>query len=67
MKTGGIIIDRYKLAIFKEHLDTAGYRYTEHPGPIANTITLRVSCEWVADLKPIVEAANLAAKQGGAA
>jgi hypothetical protein len=41
MLTAGIAIDRWKLAIFKRHLDGAGYGYTEHPGVTADTMLLR--------------------------
>jgi len=58
MKTAGVVIDDWKLQIFKKHLDAAGYAYTEHPGITEDTLTLRVKYEWVAELKPIIEAAN---------
>lgn len=58
MKTAGVVIDDWKLPIFKKHLDAAGRIYTEHPGVTADTLTLKVEYEWVADLKPIIEAAN---------
>jgi len=57
-KTAGVVIDAWKLAIFKQHLDAAGYKYTEHKGITADTLTLRVGYEWVAQIKPIIEAAN---------
>lgn len=58
MKTAGVAIDDWKLPIFKKHLDAAGYTYTEHPGLTQDTLTLVVEYEWVAELKPIIEAAN---------
>jgi hypothetical protein len=58
MKTAGVTIDEWKLPTFKKHLDAAGYSYTEHPGVTADTLLLKVKYEWVADLKPIIEAAN---------
>lgn len=58
MKTAGVVIDAYKLPVFKKHLDAAGFKYTEHPGITKDTLTLKVSYEWVADLQPIIEAAN---------
>lgn len=57
-KTAGVLIDDWKLPIFKKHLDRAGYAYTEHSGTTKDTLTLRVQYKWVADLKPIIEAAN---------
>jgi hypothetical protein len=67
MKVAGVVIDSYKLPVFKKCLDAAGYSYTVHAGLTANTLTLRVSIEWVADLKPIIEAAEKEAKKGSAA
>lgn len=58
MKTAGVVIDEWKLPIFKKHIDASGYSYTEHPGVTKDTLMLRVKYEWVADLKPIIEAAN---------
>ena len=58
MKTAGVIIDDWKLPIFKRHLDAAGCSYTEAPGVTNDTLTLKVQYEWVADLQPIIEAAN---------
>jgi len=56
MKIAGIAIDPWKLPIFKRHLDDAGFSYTEHPaGPIT---MLKVKAESVAELKPVVEAAQ---------
>jgi hypothetical protein len=54
----GVIIEDWKLPIFKRRLDAAGYRYTEHPGIAQNTLTLSVTCEWAYKLQPIVKAAN---------
>lgn len=58
MKIAGVVIDDWKLPIFKRHLDGAGYKYTEHPGVTHGTLTLRVNYAWVSELKPIIEAAN---------
>ena len=58
MKRAAIAIDTWKLPIFKKHLDKAGYTFTEHDGLIRGTLTLHVDYEWVAALKPVVEAAN---------
>lgn len=58
MKTAGVVIDAYKLPVFKKHLDAAGFKYTQHPGITPDSLTLKVEYEWVADLKPIIEAAN---------
>lgn len=58
MNTAAVAIDDWKLAIFKKHLDAAGFMYTEHPGITSDTLILRVKYEWVSSLKPIIEAAN---------
>lgn len=58
MKTAGVAIDKWKLPIFKRHLDKAGYKYTEHPGLTAGTLLLKVEYAWVATLKPVIEAAE---------
>jgi hypothetical protein len=58
MKTAAVIIDSWKLTIFKKHLDGANYIYTHHAGPGRDIITLQVKYDWAANLKPIVEAAN---------
>ncbi len=57
-KTAAVAIDTWKLPTFKRHLDAAGYSYTKHPGITEDTLTLKVKYEWLADLKPIIEAAN---------
>ena len=58
MKKAAVCIDSWKLNIFKKHLDAAGYAYDELPGITKDTLTLRVYYNWVAELKPIIEAAN---------
>lgn len=58
MKKAGVVIDAWKLAIFKKHLDAAGYKYTQGPGVTADTLNLYVEYEWVSELKPIIEAAQ---------
>jgi hypothetical protein len=58
MKTAAIVIDDYKLETFRRHLHNANFKFTEHKGPTATTLTLKVQYEWLADLSPIVAAAN---------
>lgn len=58
MKTAGVALDAWKLPVFKKHLDAAGYKYTEHRGPSANVLVLKVEYEWVAKLLPVIKAAN---------
>ncbi|MCX4186732.1 hypothetical protein [Methylophaga sp. OBS4] len=58
MMTAGVAIDAWKLAIFKKHLDDAGYEYTEHPGVTKNTLLLQVKTVSAKDLKPVIQNAN---------
>ena len=58
MKTAGVVIDSWKLPIFRRHLTAAGYTFTEHQGITVDTLTLQVQYLWVAELKPIIEAAQ---------
>ena len=64
MKKAGIVLDAYKLAVFKKHLDAAGYKYEQSPG-LPGTIILTVEYEWASDLQPIVEKANAEARKLG--
>jgi hypothetical protein len=58
VKTAGVVIDAWKLPVFRRHLDTAKRDYTEHPGITPDTLTLKVKYDWVHELQPIIEAAN---------
>lgn len=62
MKTAAIVIDGWKLPIFKEGLDREGYQYFVHEWPI-NCYTLKVEVERVGELVPIVDAMNKAAAE----
>lgn len=53
-----IAIDRWKLPIFKKHLDRAGYEFKKRPGVTADTMMLRVESKTVDELKPIIQAAQ---------
>jgi hypothetical protein len=64
MKTAAICLDNYKIPIFQKHLDKAGFKYEGPLSFTADTSILRVKYEWVHELKPIVEAAELEVKQG---
>ncbi len=55
--TAGIVIDAHKLPVFKKHLDDAGFKYTEHPGP-TGIIVLKVQCKFFGPLSKVVQAAN---------
>jgi len=66
MKTG-IIIDDYKLPVFKKHLDQAGHAFTQMAAG-DNTILLVIEVESHADIEalaPIVQAANEEARTIG--
>lgn len=62
MKTAGVVIDKWKLAIFKRHLDAGDYSYTEHPGVTPDTLILKVKTERVAPLQKVIAAAQLECK-----
>lgn len=62
-KTAAVCLDTWKLSIFKKHLDAAGYTYEEPIPFTGGTLLLRVSYEWVHELKPIIEAAHLECAQ----
>ena len=57
-KTAAVIIEKWKLPIFTRHLENVGYLFELRPGVTDNTYTLRVAYEWVAELQPIIEAAQ---------
>jgi hypothetical protein len=57
-KTAAVMIDDWKLAIFKRHLDDAGYKYEQMEGLTQGTILLRVKYEYVAALHTVVDAAQ---------
>jgi hypothetical protein len=58
MKKVAIMLDAWKLKIFKKHLDGASFSYKKHPGLTANTLTLKVETDDVPRLKTTVEAAQ---------
>lgn len=62
-KKAGVVIDAYKLPVFKRHLDAAGLIYSEHKGPGPGMITLQVECDMVASMQPIIEAAEREARR----
>jgi len=57
MPTAGIVIDKWKLPIFKKRLEDAGYEFSVYPC-VLNTLTLKVSYVFASDLKPVIEEAN---------
>lgn len=58
MIRAGIVLDTWKLAVFKKHLDKTGFKYEQSPGPVADTILLTVHAPDVATMQPICVAAN---------
>lgn len=58
IKTAGIFIDNWKLPIFKETLDSLGYKYTEHNGPTTDTIFLKVETSDMEKLGVVVKQMN---------
>lgn len=54
----GVAIDEWKLPIFVRHLTQAGYGYTKHSGVTADTLLLKVECDSVEALEPVLRAAN---------
>lgn len=57
IKTAGVVLDTWKMPIFKKHLDGASRTYTEHPGPYGTSI-LKIEYGLQEDLRPILEAAQ---------
>lgn len=58
MKTAAIVLDNWKLPIFKKTLDREGYKYSQHKGLTDDTTTLKVETESIAKLQPVVERMN---------
>ena len=58
MKKVGIVLDSWKLPIFKKILGDAGYEYERHEGPGVRVITLTIQTESIAKLQPFVKKAN---------
>jgi hypothetical protein len=53
----GIAVDNWKLPIYKKHLDSVGYTYTEHKLPHDLTM-IKVSCEFMDKMTDLIMAAN---------
>jgi hypothetical protein len=60
--TAGVVIDDWKLDIFRGALNTAGCEFTEHPGPVPDTLTLRVEFVDRETLAAVIQAANTRAR-----
>ena len=53
--TAAIVIDTWKLPIFKKNLDADGYDYTEHASPELGMITLKVETDNLSSLGLLVK------------
>jgi hypothetical protein len=58
MKKAAIAIDSWKLEIFKRHLEGAHIAYSVTDGLAKDMLFITLRYNWVADIQPIVEAAN---------
>lgn len=58
MAKSAIVLDSWKLSIFKKGLDEMKYNYTEHAGLDANTVILQVETEDIGALAKSVMALN---------
>jgi len=57
MKTAGIIVDNWKLPIFKSNLDEHGYSYKEEAFT-KDTVILKVEVHKIAHITPLVHRMN---------
>lgn len=51
----GIVVDDWKLPIFRRHLTEAGYEYTDEGGLTHNTTVLTVETDDMLKLKAVIE------------
>lgn len=58
MLKAGVVIDNWKLPIFKEHLTKGKYTFEEFPGLTPDSMLLQVHTNSVVELEPVVRAAN---------
>jgi len=64
LKRAGIVLDKYKLEVFKQGLSNAGYSYEqEKKGPVLGTLTLveLFKPEQVQELTKLVQELNMLA------
>ena len=59
----GIALDRWKLSIFKKHLDNAGFKYSSGPGISDDTMFLYVITDELPRIQQVVQNANDEAAQ----
>jgi hypothetical protein len=55
----GIVVDDWKLPVFRRQLETAGFAYTDGGGPIPGVTALKVETDNLLALKCVVEACQL--------
>lgn len=53
-----IVIDNWKLKIFKQMLDKKGFKYKELPGPFSGLVTLDVTISNEQKFKTLVQKIN---------
>ena len=58
MKKAVIVLDDWKLPIFKKTLESEGYKYSKHPGLSKGTLILKVETDNLAKLAGIVKGMN---------
>jgi len=58
MKKVGIAIDAWKLPIFEDELEKAGFTFKTGPGVTADTLFLSVRSKTIAEIQPVVVRAN---------
>ncbi len=61
-----IVVDDYKLPVFRRRLSESGYQFEEMAGVTADTKTLTVQTENLSALADVVKAANRESKLVGA-
>lgn len=66
MQKAGIVIDEWKLPIFKRHLEGSGYSFENAGHFTPDTLVLRVDTTNVVALGEVVKAANSEAAMTGA-
>jgi len=54
----GVVIDKWKLSIFRKRFHESGVKFSEHKGLTDDTLLLRISCEFMADVQHVIEQAN---------
>lgn len=58
LKTAGIGLDNWKIPVFKRHLSEAGYHFDEPVAFTSTTSVMKVYCDWLAKLQPVINAAE---------